>query len=132
MSALTLTAGNPFIGQTNREPRPTADTWFGPDLPGRQSLWDAAAAHQAEDRRLRSARLAALEAGQNATRDRAAGDRDAAAERLAAARETELQGRFLDGGGTVAQWQAERAAILAEDRRRRVFDGAAPVGRGTF
>jgi len=132
MSAATLTGQNPYIGQTDREPRPTADSWFGPNLPERQQLWDAAAAHQAEDQRLRAARLADLEARQIATRDQAARDRDAAAERLAAAREIELQGRFLDGGGTVAQWRAERAAILAEDRRRRVFDADAPAYRGTL
>lgn len=41
-------------------------------------------------------------------------------------REAELRTRFLANGGTTAQWEREKAAILAEDRRRRTLDGRAP------
>ena len=90
-----------------------------------------AVAHAAENSRLRTERLAALDERERNARDRAAADADAHAVAVQAERERELRAVYP---GTAVEWDAERAAILAADRQARTIAAATrpplPAGVG--
>jgi len=126
-SAPTLTPNNIFLGQTDTEPRPTAQSWPWANLPERQRLWDEALRWRQDNDRIRAERLAALDATKRAERDRAAAADDARAIAKQAEIAADLRARFLAAGGTAAQFEREqdelvlaeiKAAALGRDRDR--------------
>jgi hypothetical protein len=62
-------------------------------------------------------------AAAQAERERQQAVREAIEQARRDATEALLRRRFLAAGGTPAQWQDEKADIIAEQRRRQVFDG---------
>ncbi len=56
--------------------------------------------------------------GNRARREEQARRFDAEQAKQGEVREAELRTRFVASGGTTAQWEREKAAILAEDRKR--------------
>jgi len=118
-----MTTNNPYLGKTATEPRPTAETWRGGNLEGRQAAWDAADAWRQDNDRLRAAHLAKVDAKEQADRDRAAAADDARALAKQAALAADLRSRFLAAGGTAAQWEAEKDGLLLAAIKRSALDG---------
>lgn len=121
--------GNPYLGATKRTPRPTgpADGKFGPtgkaDLAKDQAAWDAAKNWADENQRVRSERIAGIDAERAA---RAAEWRSEAADAVL----SELRDRYLrsDPLATAEDFEADKAELL---RQRRIAAALAqPTTRG--
>ena len=127
---LTLTPNNMYLGQTDTEPRPTALTWPWDHLAERQRLWDEALRWRRENDRLRTERLAALEAKKRAEVDRAAAADDARAHARQADIAADLRTRFLGAGGTAAQWEQARDELVLEAIKAATLGRPRDAGAG--
>lgn len=132
----TEIAGNRFLGQTTRVPRPSRDqVAYASDRDGGERLrrdqraWDAAEAWAAENDRLRTERLAKLDADRTAARQRAA---DADAERRAGARaelETRLKARFMaNPAATESDWERAKDGLITRELEARRSRPSGPPG----
>jgi hypothetical protein len=103
-------------------PRPEPGDFHDGVLEQRQAEWDRAHA--------RNARTTARAAEIRAEREAAAAERHAQAAAIAEQRqaaqraelEATLKRRFVAAGGTSAEWETEKDAVLAEHRRRATAD----------
>jgi len=131
---LTLTPNNMYLGQTDTEPRPTAATWPWNGLAERQRLWDEARSWQQDNDRLRTERLAALDAKKRAEVDRADAEADARALARQADIARDLEARFVGAGGTAAQWEQARDELVLEAIKAAALgrDRDADAGGGAF
>jgi hypothetical protein len=71
----------------------------------------------------------AQEAAAQAERERQQAAREAVAQARRDATEAMLKRWFLAAGGTEAQWEVEKRAVIAEHRRRQVFGGGTADAR---
>jgi membrane protein involved in colicin uptake len=117
------TANEMQLGWTAKYPRPTVEAGHHPaTLEYKQKTWDEAEALRVKYAKRSAEIQAEKEAKIQAERDRLAAEREAARQTQNAETEAMLQRRYLAAGGSVTEWEAEKATIVSEHRRRAVAE----------
>jgi len=104
---------NPFVGRTATTPRPSPETYRGPEsaLTREQAQWDFAQKWDQDNQQRRRDHIAGVDA-------RRAQRRRADQERRIADQLAPAKAAFLANGGTEAAWQSQKDSIAVEIAHR--------------
>lgn len=108
-----------------RYPRPTKENTNPLVLESRQAEWDEANARLDRIKKGNAEARAKREADEQKKRDAASAEAEAKRQKSNVETEAMLRRRFLSAGGSEAEWDAEKAEIISEHRRRAVAAGDA-------